>query len=84
MSAGCSLPRGGSPSTAAVKSTDVIVQRKPSVRLRVSRAVIEDEALGVDEPFKLVQEQAAPGIEGGLAVLKGSVNAPVRGRERAR
>ena len=46
--------------------------------------LVPNEALGVDEPFKLVQEQAALGVEGWLAVLEGAVDAPVRGRQRPR
>ena len=63
---------------------DVVIQRQPSVGRGVACTVVEDEALRVDEPLELVQEQAALGVEGWLTVLEGSVDAPVRGRQRAR
>ena len=42
--------------------------------------------LAPEAPWRLevIEEQAALGVEGRLTVLKGAVDAPVRGRERAR
>jgi hypothetical protein len=63
---------------------DVVVKGQPGVRLRIACTLVENEALRVVEPLELIQEEAALGVEGGLTVLKGAVDAPVRGREGTR